>query len=91
MGGLLLGTADEVGLPDNGPTGYFDATIGEAGVEEGALFDAYLGIVQNAVDGTDAAEIIVFLLENEVNVDLPWSYCCYLEVYIAKIFQIINI
>lgn len=67
--GLLLGAADEVRLPDNGPTGGFNAAIGEAGMKQGALFDAYLVFVQNGINGTDAAKIIVFFLENEVDVD----------------------
>lgn len=67
--GLLLGAADEVRLPDNGSTGGFDAAIGETGMKESALFDTYLVFVQDGINGADAAEIIVFLLENEVDVD----------------------
>ena len=67
--GLLLSATDEVGLLDNGPTGYFDDTIVQTGMEKAALLDTYLSVVQNGINDTDAAEIIVLLLENEVNVD----------------------
>nr|DAK88862.1 MAG TPA: hypothetical protein [Caudoviricetes sp.] len=38
-------------------------------MEKAALLDTYLSVVQNGINDTDAAEIIVLLLENEVNVD----------------------
>lgn len=54
---------------DNGSTSSFDATIGETGMEQGTLFDAYLDFVQNGINGTNAAEIIVLFLKNEMYMD----------------------
>lgn len=56
-------------LPYNGSLGCFNATIGETGMEQGTLFDAYLNAVKNGINRTDATEIIVFLLENEMHMD----------------------
>lgn len=66
---LLLNTADKMRLAYYGSTGYFNATISETGMLEATLFDAYLSLVQDGVNSTDAAEIIVFLLENEMYVN----------------------
>ena len=39
---LFLTTADEMRLPYDGSLGCFNATIGETGMKQGTLFDAYL-------------------------------------------------
>ena len=39
---LLLATTNEMRLPYNSSLGYFNATIGETGMEQRTLFDAYL-------------------------------------------------
>ena len=39
---LFLTTADEMRLPYNGSLGCFNATVGETGMKQGTLFDAYL-------------------------------------------------
>jgi hypothetical protein len=38
-------------------------------MEKATLLDTYLSVVQNGIDGTDATEIIIFLLENEMHVN----------------------
>lgn len=42
---LLLGTTNKVRLLDNGSTGYFNATINEAGMKQRVLFDTYLSVI----------------------------------------------
>lgn len=64
-----MAATNEMRLPYNGSLGCFNATICETGMEQRTLFDAYLIAVKDGINRTDATEIIVFLLENEVHMD----------------------
>lgn len=54
---------------DDGALGEGGTTIGKTGVQEGALLHSYRGFVDGVEDGGDTAEVIVFFLEDEMNVD----------------------